>query len=252
MPRRTIPPTPTFWVIATVLLLLVVVLVWMNRRTPTNTATSNITSDTTGDTFASYPTSDPSYATTPPNPTHIQDAPPYDPSKYTADPYVQNSHNCYAYALDFVDPALTRRCKTLLTNGTQKTCFSMRPKPGRASNTHQDLPRQYRMTCPRIMDGVLGDVEGAYQTSREATCAANHYKIAFATDPHRTYHFYRQDADGGWSHKDAWRPVTRKDASGEPIHDPAEADRVYGHANLSDFCGYVCVPGQGYRATTLR
>lgn len=243
MSRHT---TTTFWTIATVLLLLVVLLVWMNHRTSTPSAT-----DTTHDTFASYPTTDPSLPPMdPPSPSTY--APAYNPSKYTDDPYVQNSHNCYAYAMDFVDPALTQRCKTLLTNGAHKTCFSLRPKPGRASNTHQDLPRQYRMTCPRIMDGVLGDVEGAYQTSRNATCADHHYKIAFATDPHKTYHFYRKDADGWWSHKDAWRPVTRKDARGEPIHEPADADRAYGHANLSDFCGYVCVPGQGYRATYLR
>ena len=243
----------TFWSITIVLLLLIAVLVCLQRRSSSTVSTPR------ADTFASYPTADnnSTYDTTLSGsgsvlPSFPFNGPPYEPSKYTADPYVQNSHNCYAYAMDFYDPGLARRCKSLLTNSGRKTCYAMRPKPGKASRTHQHLPRHYRMTCPKMMDGVLGDVPGAFEASRDVQCPSNHYKIAFAVDPHRTYHFYRQDADGGWSHKDAWRPVTRLDARGQRIDDPAEADREYSHANLSDFCGYVCVPSQGYRPTHLR
>ena len=170
-------------------------------------------------------------------------SPVYDPSKYTSDPYVQNSHNCYAYALDAYDPTRAQKCQHLLNDpqATKKTCFALRPKPGRISHTHLHLPYAKRMTCEKMRDGVLADVPDASVTTRTDVCPPHQHKIAFAVDEGRTYHFYRQDADGGWSHKDAWRPVTRVDASGEVITDPADADRHYAHADLSNFCGYLCV-----------
>lgn len=176
-------------------------------------------------------------------PTHNDPRPVYDPKKYTSDPYVQNSHNCYAYALDAYDPKRARTCKRLLNDpqATKKTCFSLRPKPGRISHTNLHLPYAKRMTCEKLRDGVLADVPNASLTTRTDVCPPHQHKIAFAVDRGRTYHFYRQDADGGWSHKDAWRPVTRLDASGEVITDPADADRHYAHADLTEFCGYLCV-----------
>lgn len=229
-PRLSMPPPrpspfPVFLVGTTVLVVALFAVGWLLRRSQGA-----------------------SHDAAPPTPT----APPYDPAKYTSNPYVQNSHNCYAYALDFYDPALAKRCQGTLRQGTRKTCFTLRPKPGRVSNTHQDLPYSHRMTCGRILEGILQDVPSATVTTRDAPCPEGHYKIAFAVDPHRTYHFYRQDADGAWSHKDAWRPVTRVDASGMPIADPAQADRKYPHADLSEFCAYVCVPAQAYLPTFVR
>ena len=176
-------------------------------------------------------------------PKHNDPRPVYDPNKYTSDPYVQNSHNCYAYALDAYDPKRARMCQRLLNDpqATKKTCFSLRPKPGRISHTNLHLPYAKRMTCEKLRDGVLADVPNASLTTRTDVCPPHQHKIAFAVDRGRTYHFYRQDTDGGWSHKDAWRPVTRLDASGEVITDPAEADRHYAHADLTEFCGYLCV-----------
>lgn len=191
--------------------------------------------------------------------------PTYDPAKYNTDPYIQNSHNCYAYSLDFYDPALADQCKTVLTsakNATRswtgglvrrpKSCFHLRPKPGRISNTHQDLPYEQRMTCKRMLDGILQDIPTATVVQRDEKCKPGYYKIAYAIDPGRTYHFYRQDEDGGWSHKDAWRAATRLDASGARITDPATADRKYRHTDLKHFCHYVCVPLQTVRPTLLK
>ena len=58
----------------------------------------------------------------------------------------------------------------------------------------------------------------------------NHYRIAIVLDnegDHRDYHFYRQDSNGLWSHKDGGMPVTNKDASGKLIYDPKKADKNY-------------------------
>lgn len=183
--------------------------------------------------------------------------PVFNPHKYTTDPYVQNSHNCYAYAADYLDPDLAGRCRDHLTRtvgyeGRKPSCFVYRPKPGRASGVHANLPHRRRMTCQTLLDGVMGDIPGSSVSSRDVPCPSGNYKIAFAVDPHKTFHFYRQDADERWSHKDAWRPVTRLDASGKPIIDPADADRKYSHANLSTFCNYVCVPYKENQPRILR
>ena len=84
--------------------------------------------------------------------------PTYDPAKYNTDPYVQNSHNCYAYAMDYYDSALADQCKTVLTSKPphhfswknnfikrSTSCFHLRPRPGRISNTHQTIPKEQLM-----------------------------------------------------------------------------------------------------------
>ena len=193
------------------------------------------------------------------------DGPTYDPAKYNTDPYIQNSHNCYAYSLDFYDPALAEQCKTVLTSAKQsnhywtnrfvrrpKSCYHLRPKPGRIHNTHKRLPYSKRMNCKRMLKGILQDIPTAKVVKQHEKCDSGYYKIAYAVDPGRTYHFYRQDEDGLWSHKDAWRAATRLDASGKVITDPATADRKYSHANLKNFCHYVCVPLQTVKPTLLK
>jgi hypothetical protein len=55
--------------------------------------------------------------------------------------------------------------------------------------------------------------------------------------PGQDFHFYRQDANGMWSHKVSSDPAQNVDASGNPISNPETADRgIY-----TDFCGYFCV-----------
>ena len=194
------------------------------------------------------------------------DGPTYDPAKYNTDPYIQNSHNCYAYSLDFYDPALAEQCKTVLTNYKNathnnwtsrfsrqpKSCYQLRPKPGRIHNTNKQLPYSKRMNCKRMLMGILQDIPTAKVVKQHEKCDSGYYKIAYAVDPGRTYHFYRQDEDGLWSHKDAWRAATRLDASGKVITDPATADRKYSHANLKHFCHYICVPLQTVQPTLLK
>jgi hypothetical protein len=91
------------------------------------------------------------------------------------------------------------------------------------------------------------------KTSKRGRCGRHYYKGAMVIDPNPKpdidYHFYRQDRDGMWSHKDAWGPVTNKDAKGKLIKDPRQAARDYRSSrgrgrgkNYSIFCGYYCVP----------
>ena len=73
------------------------------------------------------------------------------------------------------------------------------------------------------------------------------------------YHFYRQDDNGLWSHKDGNLPATNVDAIGNIISDPKYADRNYGpdkrynykSLNYSDFCSYYCIPENNHKSTNM-
>jgi hypothetical protein len=85
---------------------------------------------------------------------------------------------------------------------------------------------------------LLGDNPGLKMTTFETKCPAHTSKIALVVDPDEDYHFYRQDNNGLWSHKDGWKLATNKDAKGKLIKSPETANR--GYYNL--FCGYYAVP----------
>lgn len=74
-------------------------------------------------------------------------------------------------------------------------------------------------------------------------CPYGSYKVALVMDPGVEFHWYRQDADGFWSHKRGHLPVTRRDASNHLIVNPQHADRNYGDVNYTQFCDFYCVPG---------
>ncbi len=68
------------------------------------------------------------------------------------------------------------------------------------------------------------------------------YKVALVIAPGYDYHWYRQDSDGGWSHKRGLTSVDFRDASGQYISDPYTCDRSYGYPlNYSTWCGYFIV-----------
>ena len=69
---------------------------------------------------------------------------------------------------------------------------------------------------------------------------------------YKDYHFYRQDNDGFWSHKQGKDKIKRFDASFDIIRDPRNADRNYSRDdknkdkyNYEIFCGYFSVPHNG-------
>jgi len=69
------------------------------------------------------------------------------------------------------------------------------------------------------------------------------YLVALYIHPLYDYHWYRQNPDGTWSHKPGKKPVTDKDASGNVIYDPDDADRNYEELelNYSDLIAYFYV-----------
>lgn len=68
------------------------------------------------------------------------------------------------------------------------------------------------------------------------------YKVALVIAPNYDYHWYRQDADGGWSHKRGLTAIDFRDASGNSIRNPQTADRNYGNGlNYSTWGGWYII-----------
>ena len=68
-------------------------------------------------------------------------------------------------------------------------------------------------------------------------CPSGTYKIALYIDSSDEYHFYRQDADGLWSHKPGTYPVRRTDEWYDLIYDPDLAQR----GDYTQLVGYFAV-----------
>ena len=88
------------------------------------------------------------------NTTHV-----YNFSKWTDDFYLQNSHNCYAYALDDIDYDRTKFCKKIYQ--ITRTCVSLRPRPG--TQAKYIIPFEERMTCKGLEASILADNKDIYK-----------------------------------------------------------------------------------------
>jgi len=170
--------------------------------------------------------------------------PPYAPSRYNKTRRVKDSHNCFAYAFDYIDLPSETECN-------ETTCATPFHQPG----TKSGYPKWSKIKgkrCPDLFARLRADIPGIKMSSFTRKCPRGTSKIAVVVDPKEDYHFYRQDADGYWSHKPGGTRVRRTDAKGHLIYDPSLAARDYvegsSHLNYSRFCGYMCAP----RTKTLK
>jgi hypothetical protein len=171
------------------------------------------------------------------------DASPFDPHKWNSNKWRRNAHNCYTYALDLVDPKLTSECERIKCEMKNH----LKPQPG----YYAGCPRvndKSKYSCKLVMDRVFKDNPHLIKKDN-MVCPKNYYSAALAVHPGLTYHFYKQDPDGYWSHKDGATDAKRYDADGKLILDPKKANRHYKGkridgqiVNYKDFCGYFCVP----------
>ncbi len=162
--------------------------------------------------------------------------PHFRPDKYNKTRRMRESHNCFAYAFDYVDLPPLDKCN-------ENSCPISFPQPGRASG----YPRWSKIKdkrCPDLLGRLFGDVPNLKMTTFEKKCPSNSSKIALVVDEDEDYHFYRQDSNGYWSHKPGATEVTHIDATGRPIYDPQLATRKYDRTKLDydEFCGYLCAP----------
>jgi hypothetical protein len=175
---------------------------------------------------------------------------PYEPTKWNGTPEILNSHNCYTYFLNNQIKPVAQKCQEYTKHNQQSKCGRLKPQPGDFSElvkngTLKMKDREY--TCPSMTKKVISDNPSIRSARFDEKCPRNSYKGALVVDPNNTFHFYRQNADGKWSHKPGVLEVIDKDASNDPIYFPHLADRNYNKdnndgINYTDFCEYLCVP----------
>lgn len=147
---------------------------------------------------------------------------PYEPDRWNRNP---KKHNCFAYALD-AEGTAGRSLRTL--------------QPGDFAGITPRLA-QPLYTCDEVHARLMADARALGEESIRAvrpdqTCPEGTYRVALAVDPERDFHFYRQDPDGGWSHK----------IGGDPAHRVAEGDPRCAAPRFSSFqydqfCNFYCV-----------
>jgi hypothetical protein len=182
--------------------------------------------------------------------------PVYNPSKWS-EPYIEGSHNCYTYFLDSIYPDLIKKCEKLCKKNSSscpkkiKQCRSLIPQPGDNHLLEQEghlRNKTYKYTCDEMDYKIKNDNPGLKKSELIKKCPKNHHKGAMVVDPGNTFHFYRQNRDGTWSHKPGTLPVTNLDADKEKIYTPYTANRDYTKIgdsdpiNYTNFCGYYCIP----------
>lgn len=191
---------------------------------------------------------------------------PYKPKKWSH-PYIEGSHNCYAYFLNDKSDSIQIKCKELCLQNNKKgcpkkidECQDLIPQPGDhyLLNKFGNLKKKERKyTCPNMHNKIVSDNPHIKPVPFLQKCPRKHYKGAMVVDRGNTFHFYRQNKDGSWSHKPGVLPVTNKDASGKKIYVPHFADRDYSDRprdnpiSYNDFCGYYCLPLDSYIETNM-
>jgi RHS repeat-associated protein len=152
---------------------------------------------------------------------------------------IQNTNNCYSYAWDLPENPEGKKPR-------KKPC---KPQPGALYRC--DDQTMDRSTCQKITSLAIRD---GMKRAKNGECGPCMRKVFLVMGHNREgtldYHWYRQDADGMWSHKPGIDAATNLDASGNPISNPELADRDNSKAdpmkgvNYSRKCGYLCVPMQ--------
>lgn len=162
----------------------------------------------------------------------------YEPEKWNKDVNIKYTHNCYAYALNLIHKEQADICKKYLKITNKKVCPSLLPQPGRYSGFTDEYHKRHH-TCKKLETRMIKDNPLIKKLKRDQECPDNFYKIAlFCASDGSNYHFYRQDNNGLWSHKDGRKMATNKDYKGRLIKNPELAVKV----NLDVFCGYYAVP----------
>jgi len=186
----------------------------------------------------------------------------YDLDEEWKHPYIEGTHNCYSYFLDDKQKSLKEKChKLCLKEGDNcprkiKKCGNFKPQPGDYYLLMRDghlknKKRDYQ--CDKMEKKIFQDNPNLKKTSFFERCPQNYYKGAMVVDPNHTFHFYRQNKNGLWSHKPGTMRITDLDADNKQIPIPHFSNRDYSHKpnkiNYTNFCGYYCIPGNNYLKT---
>lgn len=174
----------------------------------------------------------------------------YEPSKWNKDKMTKLSHNCYSYFLDLQSNKVRQDCVNKhreykinrKLNKTKKRSYIPcgKPQPGAAAGLEPMKKGEY--TCETMDKRIRTDNPSIYKTNMKNGCDKDEYMGAMVVKPHDTYHFYRMNKNGQWSHKMGATKVTRLDADGKKINDPRKSNRNFGSLKYKHFCHYYCIP----------
>ena len=218
------------------------------------------------------------------------DEPEYDPKSWS-DPSIEGSHNCYAYFLDDKIPRIQKKCKKICKDKNRNNqhcvkkenkCRKLKPQPGawasrnnsfasliNSNNVEKIKNEDNNYLCPVMKEKIILDnlsKDGkplVTPTPFDKKCDNGFYKGFLTLDSGisqkmpkgHTYHFFRQDNSGFWSHKPGTLPVENIDADNKPIVAPHLAEKNYNKDKKSDGinydvnCSYFCIPHNKYGKT---
>ena len=149
------------------------------------------------------------------------------------------TNNCLSYALrgNKLNLELIKQCKDV------SGCNVNFEQPGAASGERKAMRNETLRTCPVVEKLTKSDLSKDFKDSTfYKKCPKGYSKVALVVDKGTDYHWYRQNPDGTWSHKDGSNPVKNFDAKKRKIFNPKQASRDYGsELNYEDFCGFFCV-----------
>lgn len=158
-------------------------------------------------------------------------APKFEPSKWNKNKKIKMTHNCYAYALDIINKSILKEANKIEKLSELK---QLKPQVGIYSGnfsckyTRDNFRRKLIADCPYIKFLKINQ-----------PCPKGFYRVmVFFRDDDKDYHFYRQDNDSTWSHKDGHLNATNKDEKGKIIHNPRNSARW----NYNKYCGCFAVP----------
>lgn len=184
--------------------------------------------------------------------------PEYQPELWN-NPYIEGSHNCYSYFLNRQVKAVKEKCNEICEKKHKSSCpkkdnecSDLKPQPGDFSiikETGSDTNKERIYQCPNMQYKILADNPSIKPVLFNQKCPIGYYKGSLVVDPDSTFHFYRANKDGTFSHKPGISKVANKDASGNTIYVPHFANRDYRDdkndddaINYTNFCGYYCIP----------
>lgn len=137
------------------------------------------------------------------------DIPKFDPTQWSPTDDVQYDNNCYNYACDIP--------------GTYA-------QPGLSSGN-----KYAHLTCREVGRALVAD--GLVPIDCANACRRGYHQVALVIWPEKSFHLYRRDRNGLWSHKLGDGPPTNLDYSGNIIRNPRTANR----GPFTVFCGCYCV-----------
>lgn len=168
--------------------------------------------------------------------------PNYDADKYNNNKQIQLNHNCYDYSMRVIDPKQLVQCR----GRSRSRCRPGFHQPGGTHGLSSILQQENGRSC-KVVDYLMRkDIPDLEPTTFTAKCPVGKSKIALVVHPGEDYHFYSQNKDGMWTHKDGGNPVKWFDAEHMAIWNPETAARDYrpkgSYLNYTDFCGFYCAP----------